>query len=76
MKNKIGFLDVWKYYFNAKYIIEKGKKEYFTRGVAIMFAFSFWLVIPIFIISSPILYYKTKKHILNKKRGGKLNRTR
>ena len=59
------FMEVWKYYFNTRYITSKGKRKYFTRGICIAFGFTFYLVIPIFILSSPFIYFKTRKKLKN-----------
>ena len=69
-KNKVTFLEVCKYYFGTRSIKGKGsrKRRYFNRGICILHAFLFWLIIPLFIISSPYLYFKFKR-ILEKKRG-------
>ena len=69
-KNEITFFEVCNYYFGARWIKSKGKRKYFNRGICILNAFFFWFIIPIFIISSPYLYFKFKK-ILERKRNRK-----
>ena len=68
-KNKVTFLEVCKYYFGARSIKGKGsrKRRYFNRGRCILYVFFFWLVIPVFIISSPYIYFKFKKSLERKR---------
>ena len=66
MNKTLKFFDVWKYYFSVRYIIDKKERVYFDRGTCITFAFLFFLIIPIFILYSPYLYYKTKKRMERK----------
>ena len=60
------FWEVWEYYFSKEYTIKNGKREYLNRGDIVLSAFLFFLIIPIFIISSPYIYFKFRKILREK----------
>ena len=56
------FFNVWEYYFSKEYRIDDdGKRTYWNRGDIILSAFLFYLILPIFIMSSPYIYFKFRK---------------